>query len=447
MSASYTELFKEYIHRLNDLINSVRNSIVYNIGSRTDSLIDLRKEVSYSRIKTLFDKIMIVDNVKEANRFYGIIGIDGSSRAIDTPYAFIGVSSLSIYSNIEGELLDHPPIYTKYTLPRLTSPFIAISLDVINTATLRILKKVFREKTIFTFQSPAGILYTNDYNKPLILDELRSTVENEGLDKVINYLIENISLKSSIEKHIVFIDGPLYPVPNIFKLHYKILHLTSRGKIDEYIASWRTILNYRIRAINKSIKENIVVYGIVKRLELSRLLLSSPVLDKIQDFLGIKIGNVGNDSVLLDLIVNELFKKGYYKAPYKPIVIGPILVPSSETYLDKYVDEEVPDKIVYYVIVPLNIYGSFIRYSAFRAEIAYKAYNMLIEDLGIEPYYLPLKDSFGTGVSIPLSLLYADKRCKRISRSISRLLATYLESEGIPLTYDTLRLIEAISHG
>ncbi len=446
MSTGYTELFKEYIHRLNDLINSVRNSIVYDINSRTNSLIDLRKEVSYSRTKTLFDRIMIIDNVQEINKFYGIIGIDGSSRAIDTPYAFIGVSSLSIYSNIEGELLDHPPIYTRYTLPRLTSPFIAVSLDIINTATLEILRKVFREKTIFTFQSPAGIIYTNDYNKPLILDELRSTVENEGLDRVIDYLINNINLKNSIGNHIVFVDGPLYPVPNIFKLHYKILHLTSRGKIDEYIASWRTILNHRIRVINRSIKENIVVYGIVKRLELSRLLLSTPVLDKIQDYLGIKIGDVGNDSVLLDLIVNELYRKGYYKAPYKPIVIGPILVPSSETYLDKYIDEEVPDKIVYYVIVPLNVYGSFIKYSAFRVEVAYKIYNMLVEDLGIEPYYLPLKDSFGAGVSIPLSLLYADKRCKRISKSISRLLAAYLESEGIPLTYDTLRLIEAISH-
>ncbi len=446
MSTGYTELFKEYIHRLNDLINSVRNSIVYDINSRTNSLIDLRKEVSYSRTKTLFDKIMIIDNVQEINKFYGIIGIDGSSRAIDTPYVFIGVSSLSIYLNIEGELLDHPPIYTRYTLPRLTSPFIAVSLDIINTATLEILRKVFREKTIFTFQSPAGIIYTNDYNKPLILDELRSTVENEGLDRVIDYLINNINLKNSIGNHIVFVDGPLYPVPNIFKLHYKILHLTSRGKIDEYIASWRTILNHRIRVINRSIKENIVVYGIVKRLELSRLLLSTPVLDKIQDYLGIKIGDVGNDSVLLDLIVNELYRKGYYKAPYKPIVIGPILVPSSETYLDKYIDEEVPDKIVYYVIVPLNVYGSFIKYSAFRVEVAYKIYNMLVEDLGIEPYYLPLKDSFGAGVSIPLSLLYADKRCKRISKSISRLLAAYLESEGIPLTYDTLRLIEAISH-
>ncbi len=420
-------------------IAKVSNRLSRNIESRLDNLAYLRRELEPGRVRylgndfiTAFNKMNRPDSV--------ILGIDGSSRVIDTAYMFLGIASLSIYSRHLGEVLDHPPLPIRYTLPPLKEPFIAISIDLEEP-----LENIELDKASFTLESPVGVRYSGDYNKTIILDEIRTNLENKALIHLAKH--SNKILEIAGGEFLVFIDGPIYPTPNIFKQYYHLLEVKkpSRGRLDDYIASWRKLLEDRIKGIKMLEELNAPVVGIVKRIESSRILVVSDEYRGLLSSKGIVIGDLGNDQAFIDLVLRLAITKGYIGFPLKPLIIGPIHIPASASYVDKFVDNP-PDKIAYYIVSPLSRYSSLmLRYTLYRIEMTLETYTMFIEE-GIEPYRPSIYDSIGVGTALPFTILYTDKRCKQLSRSIARVIAADLESRGIPLTYDTIRMIEAYVH-
>ena len=434
------EVFREYTNYIQKFVNQTY-IVKRDLDSRLDDLMSLRREVEPTNVvfkgKNLIEAIDQIDK-----NVYPIIGVDGSSRVIDTAYLFIGISTLSIYSRILGEILDHPPLPLKYILPSLKEPFIALSFDVEDE---EIINKIFDQYNMITFKSPAGVIYRRDYNKTVILDELRTSLENKALIHV----GENIDVfrKTGLDEFNLFIDGPVYPVPNVFKQYYNLLYSRRppRGRIDDYIASWQVLIKDRLRGIKLLEKNNIPVIGIVKRIESSRILINASNFNDLLIEHNIHIGDLGNDQAYIDIILRTLIMKKAITMPYKPMIIGPIYVPACASYIDKFI-EDLPDKIMYYIVLPLHRYsGQLLRYILYRVEMTTKTMELLT-DLGIEPYMPALADSIGMGTALPFTILYTDKRSKLLSRSLAQIIAGDLEARGIPLTYDTIRTIEAYIH-
>ena len=229
--------------------------------------------------------------------------------------------------------------------------------------------------------------------------------------------------------------------------YYNLLYSRQppRGRMDDYIASWQILIKDRLKGINLLERNNIPVIGIVKRIESSRILINAKNYSDLLINNGISLGDLGNDQAFIDVILRVLIMKGQITMPYKPMIIGPIHVPASASYIDKFI-EEVPDKIMYYVIIPLHKYsGRLLRYTLYRIEVTQKTIK-IFADYDLEPYIPVLADSIGMGTSLPFTILYTDKRCKLLSRSLAKVIASDLESKGIPLTYDTIRTIEAYIH-
>ncbi len=437
--SSLTMFLRRYFREFTEFIEGFTNSIERDIESRLDDLWVYRREVDYENILFSGEQVFkVIDSSRIPCKPVHFIGVDGSSRAVDTPYAFIGVASLSIYSNYYRELLDHPPLPISYPLKPVNAPFIALSPDI--PVDKEFIKRLM-ETPYVTLYSPAGTLYSRDYNKSVILDELRNSLENKGLERI----SDSVDVLDRMGKPIVIVDGPVYPVPNILKQHYNLLMLrVKRGRLDDYVASWRIMLSERIEFIKSIERNGIPVLGVVKRLESSRLIVScKSFLEAVSSEYGVCIGDTGNDQAFIDTLLRILVSRRHLSQPYNPVVIGPFHVSAKATFVDKYVDTSVPDKTAYYVVVPKYRFGGFMRYIVYRVEATNYSSRLVREAYGMEVYDAVLRDSIGSGTLLPLTILYADKRCKKLSRSLARVIAGDLESKGIPLTYDTIRIVEA----
>jgi len=434
------EMLKEYTSHIQRIANQTY-MLKRDLESRLNDLMNLRKEVEPANV--VFKGENLVETINYIEKYLDpIIGVDGSSRVIDTAYLFIGISTLSIYSRILGEILDHPSLPLRYTLPPLKEPFIALSFDVEDADEL--ISDLSRY-SMAASRSLAGVKYSKDYNKTVILDELRTNLENKALIHIGRNI--DVFRKIGLEKFTVFIDGPIYPVPNVFKQYYNLLYSKQppRGRIDDYIASWQILIKDRLKGIDLLEGNNIPVIGIVKRIESSRVLINAKNYNDLLIDNDVRVGDLGNDQAFIDIILRALIMKRRITMPYKPMIIGPIHVPASASYIDKFV-EEVPDKIMYYIVIPLHRYsGRLLRYTLYRIEVTQKTMKILT-DFGREPYIPVLADSIGMGTALPFTILYTDKRCKLLSRGLARIIASDLESKGIPLTYDTIRTIEAYIH-
>lgn len=349
----------------------------------------------------------------ELGRYYSIMAVDSSTRVLDTPYFFMGVGAVSALNRFKGISIDYPDANELFSGRTSNTKWLAFVSEITVNGQIDL---------IGLTRSPAGVPYTPEYNKYVILDELRFSLENHMLRKL---LVEDLVDESTF----LLIDGPLYYVPS-FVHHYDKLTPPSRGMIDNYVSSWKTLTEERIMLLEKYYRNSIPVMGVIKRLEISTLLST---LDPLR----ISLGNRVNDQAYLSIFVSRI------KAQFsKPFILGPVRIDTSNSILREYV-KNIKNKIVYYIGIPKRAHvspGIYSNYTFYRIEVFDEGEQIYGEKLA--PYEVALYDSYCSGTLLPLSIMLVDKRVKKLSRSLSNYLLRVLESGGIPLTYDTMRMIE-----
>ncbi|MET1159918.1 MAG: DNA double-strand break repair nuclease NurA [Thermoprotei archaeon] len=342
--------------------------------------------------------IHVIDTIP-ISKYMDLYAIDSSSRVIDTPYVFIAVGAVTAVNRFKRRVLDYPNI-SSLLLGESMYDFIVVVPELeIRDSDIYI---KLRELGITTC-NPAGLTYTPTYNKYVILDELRLKLENIMLEKLLD--IEHNS--------IVFLDGTIYYTPPLV-YQANELHGVRDEHIEHYIRSWSILVSERIKLIDKLVREKgTSVYGIVKRLNKSNL------LSRV-DPLNISSGRV-NDEVYLS-ITTSLLKRKY--GVNKPFYIGPIEYNPGKTPV------KLPTKQLYYVAIPrrglhsnVNRYGD---YAYYRIEVLRDLAGKTEDQEILTPILL---DSLSTGSSLPLTLLLADNRAKKLSHALVNYI---LRAIGIP---------------
>jgi hypothetical protein len=322
----------------------------------------------------------------------GVIGVDSSSRFVETPYFFLGIGAASAYDRILLESMDCPTISEWVRGISGSCKWLALAFNTGDSS-----EKI--PNYILT-RSPGGEPYDYNYNRLLMLSELRLLLEETILKK----------LGEKIRGRIIILDGPIYYVPK-FIVRYE--------KNTGYYKSWLKITKSRIKVIDKLMNRGNIIIGLVKRLEYARILsrIDPYNLD----------GERLNDHAYLALLVSRIIREP------KPFILGPVILESPEKTV------ELPRRYTYYVGIPrIRFILQPGNYVFFRFE--------LLEDK--EEYRrIILKDSIGSGSLLPLSNVIVDKRVKALTAFLRNYIVRLLEDAGVALTYDSMRSIEGLYNG
>lgn len=385
------------------LVNFIKN-INFNklVGSRIVKSDESRREKIYEYIDYVIDRevekntidVIEINNTNTSLKLNNIYAIDSSSRTIDTPYLFIAIGSTTCVNRFRSIFIDYPDITRIFSNKEFKYKYIVLIPEI--TSFPETYYSELRNLGI-VISNPNGTIYDYKYSKYVVLDELRLNLENNILE-ILLYVDE-------LSESIILIDGAIYYTPPII-YHYNELHITRDKYIREYIESWRILVNKRIDLINKLYNEkNTYVIGIVKRLQHSNLLSRL-------DPLNVSTGNL-NDEAYLSIYVDKLSRE----RGIKPYCIGPIMYnPSSDVI-------KLPIKKIYYFAIPRR---SGYMNSSFRTYVFYRA-EAINENIDIiNPI---IYDSIYSGSLIPLSILLADSRAKRITHVLTNYL---LSKTGLP---------------
>lgn len=312
-----------------------------------------------------------------------IYAIDSSSRVIDTPYIFLAIGAATIINRIKGYILDYPNIYHVLNNYDLKYKYAVIIPEVSNYP-LEILDKLERKGV--TNKNPIGIQYTPKYSKYVVLDELRLGLENTILEKTLQ--------ESSIRDSYIFIDGPIYYTPPlVYQLNE--FHGVKDELLNVYVESWKYLIEKRVNLIDKLYKErNIIVLGVVKRL------YRSNILSRI-DPLRVSNGNI-NDEAYLSIVSTIR----YQELTPKPFYIGPII------YDPGRITIKLPSKKLYYIGLPRRQVAGRTDY---RNYMFYRVETIHGDDESLNPI---IYDSIYSGSILPLSILLADNRAKKITNGM-----------------------------
>ncbi len=332
-----------------------------------------------------------------------IFAIDSSSRCIISPYFFIGIGAVSVYNRVTRKGYDCPDIIS--LLGRTRGEEDCCWLSIITEENTDLTGLGYIRNT-----NPAGHAYDLDYNRSLLLNELRLTLENHALQHVL--------MKDEDFGDILLIDGPVYYVPSIIKFY--LSPLVNKEHNKKYNEAWKNIISSRLTLIEDLASKGIRIAGIVKRLEYAR------ILSQIDPFDFKNTGNV-NDQTYLSMTVSYVFKN---RLP-TPFLLGPIRIKPREHGLPAM---DFPDKYVFYVGIPrMKMMSRPNNYIFYRIELL-RYEQDIIDHI--------LMDSLGSGALLPLNILVVDKRVKQLTRALRNYLIRLLDEEGIPITYDLMRSIE-----
>jgi len=379
------------LKNLIEIVKSIRQGVLEGIRiSRSDIShlpLELVEEVSGARVEIYSDKVHEIPVHRSVELRREIYALDSSSRAIEAPYMFISVGAGSVFNRFTGFALDVPSLSSIMGLEEPICNHIVLIPEI--ECSQRLLSSLRAVKSLI-HTNPNNIPYTSEYNRGLILVELRANIEN--------CLLENFA-RVSREELVLFIDGPIiYPE--------KVIELTSasRGMLEIYVNSIRTLNVSRVKLIKRLISQNVVVVNIVKRLQKSYYLSSIDPLD-------LKITSVSDDAYLTIALIAG-------KVPLeKPVAIGPLIV--------RHPIEQGISRAMWYVIIPRRLHSSM---SGLGSYVFYRI--EVLEELLREPVLeLVAQDSVQIGSFLPLTLLVVDKRVKRISSSVT---TYFLYLTGLP---------------
>ncbi len=388
---------------IDDLVNIIKNiklegftdkKIVRDESSRFEKIYDYIEFTTENQVILKKLEIHEIGFDELRRRYNNIYAIDSSTRAIDTPYMFIGVGSATCINRFTGDSLEYPSITSIMAQGEKSYDYIVI-IPEIEGFEKDLLDKL-EEKKVIT-RNPAGIRYSPRYSKYVVLDELRLLLEN----KVLNMLLE----KERYRDLYVFVDGPIYYTP---PLVYQVneMHGIRDDLVKYYIESWKVLVGIRVNIIDKLMREkNITVLGIVKRLNRSNILSR-------RDPVGLSSGNMSDEAYLS--VLTTLWFKDKKITPY---YIGPII------YDPGKLPVKLPKKTIYYIGIPrrrITNETDYRNYMFYRIEYVEGA------EENLEPV---IYDSIHTGSILPLSILLADNRVKKITNA---LVNYFIRMTGLP---------------
>ena len=289
----------------------------------------LLEEVPSSQVEILEEPFIKVLETRPQRPQHDLFALDSSSRVIETPYVFIAIGAGSVFSRFTGRGIDVPD----------TASILGLGNPLCNHVVV-VPEVEFDEKSLdklrrlpgLIVENPLGVPYTSDYNKHLILVELRLAIEQCLLEQ---FHDSNLSERGSV----LLVDGPLlYP------------HVESEAANSAYSESIRAVNRRRVNALRKLAEKGVMVVGIVKRLSRSYYLSSL-------DPGGIAVGKVNDEAYITALIMSR------YHPLDKPLLIGPLRIRHSA---------ENVGRIFWYIVVPRRIYpllSGMGNYVVYRVEV------------------------------------------------------------------------------
>jgi len=360
-----------------------------------------RLPIAYEYVEQVSEKQVIADKLEvgevkleHRGKFSNIYALDSSSRAIDTPYLFMAVGSATCLNRFTGAVIDYPELTSTLTGRSRVYDYVVLIPEIEGVS-----ESLFENLAAMKVRvsNPAGKPYTPRYSKYVVLDELRQALEN----KILEILLE----KESYRDAVLLIDGPLYYTP---PLVYQVneLHGVRDELLEEYVVSWKTLVKARVELLQKLYREkNVTAYGVVKRLNKSNILSRKNPMN-------LSSGNVSDEAYLA--FMTEVLFGSRKPTPY---YIGPLVYDPGSLGVD------LPRKTIYYVGIPrrgAGISSGFSSYAFFRVEL------LEYVEASLEPVTF---DSVGSGSILPLTLLLADSRVKRIATSLANYI---LRTLGLP---------------
>ncbi|WP_338603775.1 DNA double-strand break repair nuclease NurA [Sulfolobus tengchongensis] len=352
---------------LKDIISKY---IVNYLGSSTTINVEAEEYIENDSSGTLISPLNEFMNYVDIRQSQSLIySIDGSSRSFISSKGIISIASVVISSSITPIFGVYPPI-SGFPELDLKRPFLALASSSHQSPLI----PFFYNSDFITTLSLDGTFFTSANSPEEIETEIRTVLETEALKKIPK------------DGSIILLDGPLIP-PLIF--------LKSKVR-DE-------VLKMRLEVMRSN------VIGVVKRLDKSRLLISSlsKFGSRFSERFKIDPRKYFNDeSFILDFIKSNL------SPPYVPISLGPILRKIGNIPL--YVN---------YLVYPLHPY--VFKFSILRIE-------SLVNDLKIMDQVSSLKF---TRDGIPFTLAIADRTAKEITNAILRIVVTTLESMGMQASF------------
>jgi len=379
---------------LAEIVRSVRQGIIeglrVNVRESSRKPIELVEEALPVQVEFYSKKVQELQRHTLIKLDKEIYALDSSSRVVETPYMFICIGAGSVFNRFTGFALDVPSLLSIMGLEEPLCKHIVLIPEI--EYSQKFTELISSVKSIMQ-SNPNNIPYTSEYNKNIILAELRASIEN--------CLLENFA-KIVRERAVLFIDGPiLYPEKVVGAVS------TSREILELYTSSIRTLNNQRAMLIKKLLVNNAVVINIVKRLHRSYYLSTT-------DPLGLKISGSSDEAYLTTALMAG-------KIPgEKPVAVGPLVVKQQGEYS--------VNRVMWYLIIPRRVH-SYIEglgnYVFYRVEVLEECLREHILELVVQ-------DSIQIGSFLPLTLLVVDKRVKKISSSITTyfLYLTGLTSEA-----------------
>ncbi len=329
-----------------------------------------------------------------------VVGVDSSSRHLETPPADIVVGSVSAVA-WGGWGAEWPSVSGVDALPGVKPPFIYVlpnypGVDV----------SVPGASTV----NPAGRPFDEDYSVHQALDEMRVSLENWMLSALSQLLGRGSA---------VLLDGPVFLVAKAVL-----------GSVpSKYSESWRALLESRLGALSSLESRGVAVVGVVKRVERSRLMSQAAGLERLLAQCGVGGGSAGDRA-----IIDAALRRGCFKWRPGSVLRTPKLAVSLG---------EAGVKVVEYLVVPAGGY----QLSTATARVYRLEYTEgTLEDLrsvGLEPAHVFLADSVARGSLEPVTIAASDWRSSRVSRGLRRALAAALRSRGVSISYSSMVEVEA----
>lgn len=319
------------------------------------------------------------------------IGVDTSTRLLATPYADIVVSALSVSGPGPVELCDYPSLYGE---PMSCGPSPPPFIYVVPHGAVELPEQ---EGVASVIASPSDL--SQSFISKLA-DYARLSLERWAMEVPVEQIAR--AFAEAGRRPVVMLDGPIF---------------ISQGK------GVGNLMVQRYEAVKQLESAGVPVIGVVKRVERSFMLSSSPTYSRLLEGCGLSASGETDA-----MILQRLASLGCVdEVPGRVYVTPKIIVKGGDGI----------EKIVEYVIMMPSAWQKLgVRSKVFRLEYAEETLNML-EEFNVDPLQAFLGDSLARESLEPVSVSMSDRRAKALTSSLRALLAKEVVGLGGRLGYES----------